>query len=309
MLLNFFELKVQRRYQSHQTPSWAPQFFRIANLKDHEMEFSSDVFGFDQYRASMSETERNITDALPEAVTHLKKCDHLILSTLEGLGCTESRAAAAHAHSLYLAACNLALGAHLSAIFPLLRTAMESAVYGYLFNREPGLSQSWLSRHDDEEGFQQNKRSFTPAVKRFRKYLKEHDEQSKGTPYEKHIMGFFDAAIDFGAHPNPIALSNATTVERHDNFERFKYDYLRVDYPSVIQGLVATYEFAQAIAMINHFSRMCITPGIKGLDEMFLGFVEETNGICDKLNGSPIGFDSRYYTQINNLVKRSWNKK
>ncbi|QXI08465.1 hypothetical protein HU718_012410 [Pseudomonas tensinigenes] len=268
------------------------------------MEFSGNAFDFEQYRDSMVQAEKNITNSLPEAVWHLKKCDHLILSTLENLGSNESRAAAAHSHSLYLAACNLALGAHLSAIFPLLRTAMESAVYGYLFNREPGLYQSWLNRHDNEDSFLENKKSFTPAMKRFRKYLREHDEQSTGTPYEYHIMGLYDAAIDFGAHPNPIALTNATTVEQHEEFEKFKYDYLRVDYSSVAQGIVAIYEYAQAIAMINHFSRMCVTPETEGLDNMFLEFVKETNEICDKLNGNPIGFNSRHYSQINNLVKR-----
>lgn len=268
------------------------------------MEFLNNVFDFEQYRASVCEVERSTTTALPEAVAHLKKCDRLILSTLEGLGCTESQMAAIHAHSLFLAACNLALGSHLSATFPLLRTAMESAIYGYLFNKEPELSESWLGRHDDEKGFKSSKTSFTTATKRFRKYLQEHDAQSNETSYEEYIMGCLDAAIDFGAHPNPIALTNGTTVEQHADCKILRYAYLRTDYASVIQGLIAAYDYGQVIAMINHFSRMCVTPGIMGLDKMFLDFVKETNMISDKLNGRPIGFKSPHYKQINNLVKR-----
>lgn len=272
------------------------------------MEFSRHIFDFDAYRLSMSIIEKKIITTLPDAIEHLNKCDHLILSTLVGIGCTESRMAATHAHSLYLAACKLAIGGHFSAIFPLFRTAMESAIYGYLFNREPGLSASWVGRHNDQEAFERSKKSFTTAVKRFRKYLQDHDEQTSGTHYEKHIMSFIDAAIDFGAHPNPIALTNATSIDKQDQQTNFKYDYLRPEYSYVIQSLIATYEYGQAIAMINHFSRMCITPNIRGLDEVFLDFIDETNAIADKLNGAPIGFDSPHYNRINNLVKRARDK-
>lgn len=185
---------------------------------------------------------------------------------------------------------------------------MESAIYGYLFNKEPGLSDSWLGRHDDEKGFESSKKSFTTAVKRFRKHLQEHDATSNGTPYEKYIMSFIDTAIDFGAHPNPIALSNATTIDEQENGAIFRYHYLRIDYPSVIQGLIAMFEYGQVIAIINHFSRMCVTPEIRGLDEVFLDFLKETNTISDKLHGAPIGFESRYYNRINNLVKRPKDK-
>lgn len=272
------------------------------------MKFTRSVLDFECYRASMSEVERNTTDKLPHAVAHLKKCDELILSTLQGLGCTQSHMAAFHAHSLYLASCNLVLGGHLSAIFPLLRTAMESAIYGYLFNKEPGLSEAWLGRHDDDKGFENSKKSFATAVKRFRGHLQEHDAHSNGTPYEEYIMGYYDAAIDFGAHPNPIALTNGATVDVNDNYTIFKYDYLRIDYGSVIQGLTAAHEYGQVIAMINHFSHMCVNQKALGLDEVFMDFVKETNSIADKLNGTPIGFESRNYSRVNNLAKRPVNK-
>lgn len=37
------------------------------------MEFSHHAFDFEEYRASMSEVERNTTEALPDAVAYLKK--------------------------------------------------------------------------------------------------------------------------------------------------------------------------------------------------------------------------------------------
>lgn len=261
-------------------------------------------FDYDQYSASMAGIDQSIRKNLPQAVEHLKKCDHLILSNLVDLGSVEALSAATHAHSLYLAACKLALGGHFSAMFPLMRTALEAAIYGYLFNKEEGLVEKWRNRHESEEGFKRSKEAFTRAINRFRGYVQEHDRTSGDTPYEKHIFGLYDASIDYGGHPNPIALTNATSVVEETGFLKFRYDYLRKDKHGVVQGMLACFDYGIILAVITHLSRMEVTKGLPGLDATFQPFFRETNVLADDLHGQPIGFDTRYYERINDFVKQ-----
>ncbi|HFH2580644.1 hypothetical protein [Pseudomonas aeruginosa] len=266
------------------------------------METTSPHFDYDQYAATKYELRKLIQEDFVEAIAHGEKCDHLILSSTRELGAGEALAAAVHAHSLYLAAYDLARAGHFSAMFPLLRTALESAVYGYLFNREEGLIDKWRKRHVSDEDFNNCKQAFTRAMTRFRGYLQEHDKKPGDTPYEEYVMSLYDAAIDFGAHPNPIALVNNTSVIAEGTQSKFTYQYLRTEKKGIAQGFVACFEFATVIAVVNHLSRMQINPELPGLDVTFLDFFRETNAVSDKLNGQPIGFDNRYYNRVNSLV-------
>lgn len=259
-------------------------------------------FDYDQYAAAKSELRKCIQKDFTEAIAHVKKCDHLILSSTHELGSVEALSAAAHAHSLFLAAYDLARTGHFSAMFPLFRTAMESAVYGYLFNREEGLIEKWRKRHTSDSDFNLCKKEFTRAMKRFRSYLQEHDQQSGDTPYEAHIMSLYDAAIDFGAHPNPIALVNNTSIIAEGNFFKFSYEYLCTQKEGILKGFLACFDYGIVIAEINHFSRMQVNPNLPGLDDTFLAFSRETNAISDKLCGQPIGFENRYYNRINRFT-------
>ncbi|WP_273808469.1 MULTISPECIES: hypothetical protein [unclassified Pseudomonas] len=176
---------------------------------------------------------------------------------------------------------------------------MESAVYGYLFVREEGLSETWRKQHHSEEDFASSKTAFTKAMARFRKFLQEHDKNSGGTPYEEHIMGLYDAAIDYGAHPNPIALARNTSVSIEDDKEIFRYRYLQDEVSEIIRGLVAYFDYGIAIAEINYLSKMQADPGVYNLDSVFLDFCSETNAVAECLNGQAIGFSQRYYNRVN----------
>ena len=266
------------------------------------MSISDTPFDYDQYATARLSLAALIQEDFAEAIAHVRKCDHLILASTENLGSVEALSAAVHAHSLYLAACDLARSGHFSAMFPLMRTAMESAVYGYLFNTEEGLIDKWRNRHVTPECFNESKQAFTRAMTRFRTSIQKHDQHSGDTPYTELLMSLYDAAIDYGAHPNPIALTNNMSVSVEDNQIKFSYDYLRTDLVGIRQGFFACFDYGMAIAVINHFSRMVIDPTLPGLDATFVQFYRETNAVSDKLHGEPIGFKNRYYDRINTFV-------
>ncbi|WP_439820608.1 hypothetical protein ACSPX5_27225 [Pseudomonas sp. HLG18] len=268
------------------------------------MSNSDNRFDYEAYTASKNELRKLIENDFAEVIALVNKCDHLILDSTEDLGSTEPLTAAVHAHSLFVAAYDLARAGHFSALFPLFRTAMESAIYGYLFNREEGLVEKWRNRHTSDADFNTSKQAFTAAIKRFRGYIQEHDANSNDTPYEQHIFSLYDAAIDFGAHPNPIALTNNTSVVAEPEQLKVSYEYLRRNKKGILQGLYACIDYALAIAEINHLSRMLVNPELPGLDATFLATFNEYKALSDKLNGQPIGFDNRYYKRINPFVRK-----
>lgn len=266
------------------------------------MDNSQQDFCYEQYESVKKILSEQIRHDFHQIIVQVKKCDHIIASSIHGMKTYESLTAAANAHSLFLVAFDLAQSGHFTALFPLFRTALESAIYSYLFNCEDGLREKWKKRQLSEEDFKSNKQAFTAAVKRFRGYLKDHDKKSGGTPYEEYIMSLYDAAIDFGAHPNPIGLLNNISLENEGEKTKFSYDYLCTDLRDILKALSACLDYGIAIAAINHLSHIYNNSDHPKLDSIFMGFIKENNAIVDALNGVPLGFEHRYYSRINGFV-------
>ncbi len=77
-------------------------------------------YDYDQYVATKHFLREKIEEDFGFALNHLKRCDQLILESVQDVVAGDALAAALHAHSLYLAACDLARAGHLSALFLLL---------------------------------------------------------------------------------------------------------------------------------------------------------------------------------------------
>lgn len=266
------------------------------------MDNSKENFCHEQYESVKNILREQIKNDFRAIIIQVKKCDYIISSSIHGMRTHESLTAAANAHSLFLVAFDLAQSGHFTAIFPLFRTALESAIYGYLFNCEEGLSEKWKKRQLSEEDFKSNKQAFTAAVKRFRGYLQSHDEKSGDTPYEEFIMSLYDAAIDFGAHPNPIGLLNNVSLENKGESIKFSFDYLCTDFKDILKALSACLDYGVAIAAINHLTHIYSNPTHPGLDSILINFIKENNKIVDILNGTPLDFEHRHYNRINNFV-------
>lgn len=70
----------------------------------------------------------------------------------------------------------------------------------------------------------------------------------------------------------------------------------------ILKALCAFLDYGIAIAAINHLSHIYNDLEYPGLDCTLLDFIRENNKIVDKLNGSPLGFEHRYYNRTNSFV-------
>lgn len=149
----------------------------------------------------------------------------------------------------YLAGIRIAISGHAAAVFPVLRTALESACYAYLIAKTPDLASVWLHRHDDRDSLKACRRSFDGAV---RTVAREIDaEQPGGGAW---LLEAYDAAIDFGAHPNVKGVVGHARMED----DRDDDPFLRVsigglygaDHWQTFRSLVACADYALAIAVV-----------------------------------------------------------
>jgi len=116
---------------------------------------------------------------------------------------------AINAHSLYLSALKLTISGQASSVYPILRAAYENAVYSLMIHNNKELAEIWNNRHNDEASYKKNKTTFAPAIKKLKIKLEEYDKKnSNGTNYTEHILGLYDAVIDYGSHPNPKTIQN-----------------------------------------------------------------------------------------------------
>ena len=108
-----------------------------------------------------------------------------------------------HAFATWLAACRVALSGHETAVYPVLRTALEAACYAFLVHRDEAAEAIWNGRDKDEAARAACRRIFTPAVSKVAKELSENGEV---------IAAAYDALIDFGAHPNRRAVLSSLII-------------------------------------------------------------------------------------------------
>lgn len=259
-------------------------------------------YDYGSYELASNHIQSEFDEHFNDVVKCIEKWDSIVNSaahTLKNDG--DAFSLSLHAHSLFLGAIRLAKSGHSSAVYPLLRTAFESATYALLFTQNKGLSEKWKNRHQSEDSFKQSKTAFTPAMKKLRLILQEHDNTSQGTPYEEYIMSMYDAVIDFGAHPNPITVTNNSAVSSDGDVVNYVY-LNRLD-DQMIKGIFACIDFGVVLSIIMYLSKVLREPDIDSLDKKFLPLIRDNNALADKINGKPMGFDQRYYNRVNAYTK------
>lgn len=126
------------------------------------------------------------------------------------------------AHASYLGAVRLSASGQVPEAYIVLRGCLENALYGFFLHENPGLRAVWLSRHDDDASRQRVRDEF----RTFRMLdLLETKDRETG----RAARTLYERTIDFGAHPNEMAL---LTVLRHSEEEgavRFDLNYLSDD--------------------------------------------------------------------------------
>lgn len=108
--------------------------------------------GIDSYMAAADETTAELLTSNEPLITALREYDTYFR---EGLWRQHQPPAVPlvlcmNAYQLFLAGSRMALSGHCAAVFPLLRTALESAAYASLMTRKPELQEVWTHRHQGE---------------------------------------------------------------------------------------------------------------------------------------------------------------
>ena len=94
-----------------------------------------------------------------------------------------------------------------------MRTVLEASCYALLIGGDESLENAWLERNTTAEALRLCRRKFGSAVKAAAREVQKRDWVSAGT--EEWIREAYDAAIDFGAHPNPKAIWPYVGIDRN----------------------------------------------------------------------------------------------
>ncbi|MEA9605995.1 hypothetical protein QY702_05900 [Xanthomonas campestris pv. plantaginis] len=147
-----------------------------------------------------------------------------------------------NAYQLFLASSRMALSGHCAAVFPLLRTALESAAYASLIMHKPELQDVWTRRHQGEAEKKACRKAFT-----FEKAIGLLKDRAPDI-HALAVLGY-EGAIDYGAHPNVKGVFGHVSIDDQDD------DFFAVSHTSLygathietIRGLCACLDFGFAI--------------------------------------------------------------
>jgi len=198
-----------------------------------------------------------------------------------------------NSYQLLLNAVQQALSGHLVTVFPIIRTALESACYAYLTAHNEEMVQVWLNRHKSESALQKCRKLF--SVKKASNELK-----SISPEMAEYVMAHYEAAIDYGAHPNKKAvfshLSDMGEVDERSHGFELTGVYGRNSWQVNYALLVCT-EAGQAIAFLL---AACTEkhPLLKDRLEVFQWWMDEKNRIAEELNGEPINYTGPMYCSV-----------
>jgi hypothetical protein len=202
--------------------------------------------GLDSYMAAADETAAELLQGTDDLVTALRRYDHYLR---HGLWAHGSRSSAIgcilqmNAYMTFLAGIRMALSGHAAAVFPLLRTALESASYGLLIERDPVLADVWTNRHRSETDKKACRKAFTFA----RGVVHLKDMAPDLYDLAKLV---YEGAIDFGAHPNLKGVASHLSIDenRPDGMTAFTLTSLYGSaHIETVRGLCACLDFGLAI--------------------------------------------------------------
>jgi hypothetical protein len=224
----------------------------------------------DDYIRAGDENTRELLEANSSLVRALRVYDQFFAKTLwadpAGLRPLAS-VVALNAHMLWLAAVRLAMTGHAAAVYPVQRTALESACYAFLMMKAPRLEDVWAQRERNREARRACRKAFGSAVDAV---ARRFNADSPGSG--DWILDAYEAAIDFGAHPNArsVLMHVSFGTEEGGNFERLSLAGLH-DSKGVetVRALMAGLDYGLAIALILANSLPSMSPTLSSkLDEL-----------------------------------------
>ncbi len=124
-----------------------------------------------------------------------------------------------------------------------LRGCIESALYGLYLSKNKNSHETWLNRHVSEKTLKLVKDEFK-IVNLF--------AVLKTTDLETHDAAkiLYDRTIDFGAHPNELALTSLLRKKEVDDLVQFDLLYLSGDTPAFRLALKTTAQIGLCALLI-----------------------------------------------------------
>ena len=112
-----------------------------------------------------------------------------------------------NAFTLFCGCARLALTGHANAVYPVLRTALESACYAFLVAKDEAIMTAWINREKDEMAKASCRKALRNAVGAVAARL---DDLQTGSG--RCVSALYEASIDWGAHPNALSVFGHTVV-------------------------------------------------------------------------------------------------
>ncbi|PTQ63519.1 hypothetical protein C8J45_10592 [Sphingomonas sp. PP-CE-3G-477] len=152
-----------------------------------------------------------------------------------------------NAFMIWTSGVRMALSGHETAIYPLFRTALESACYALLISLDPALESIWSDRDKGDVERKASRKAFGGAVADVVKHL-EAEQSGLGD----FISSLYETSIDYGAHPNTLAIRNHVQIGPKTT-EQKRFDQGSI-YPGdsfqVFRALTSAAEYGRGIALV-----------------------------------------------------------
>jgi hypothetical protein len=180
----------------------------------------------------------------------LQRIDKCFVSIIDGISNPSDFLGAVlliRSHSAYRGAVRLAISGQVPDTFPLLRTCLEYALYALHINRNPGLGETWLRRHDDETSLKAVRNKFANAT--VIKTLEGVDANLGSS-----VKALYERTIDFGAHPNEQGVAGSMTMDETPGRKTFGGVQLHGDDLAMVHGLKTTAQIG--VGALSIFERI-----------------------------------------------------
>jgi len=158
----------------------------------------------DDYLAFADDRTRAYLAATPDTYTLLRDVDVLVRD-LFASGVLDASPIGSflnlNAYYQLMSAVRVAISGHVSAVFPLVRAALESACYSHFIGDDQERQAAWLHRDRTPAEGRTFRRMFGPAIKQTADGLKAIDRD-----LANYIAALYETSITFGAHPNSYSV-------------------------------------------------------------------------------------------------------
>ena len=125
-------------------------------------------------------------------------------------------------HSAYLGGVRLAISGQCAETYMVLRGCIEASIYGLYLSRNMESQETWLNRHNNEESIRRVKNEF--KIVKLLGFL-----ESVDPIMHKTAVKLYDLTIDYGAHPNELALTTLLRKTEESGMVKFDLNYLSGD--------------------------------------------------------------------------------